>query len=408
MKSKELRAQRAKLIEDARALIDADGSDEAAAKFDEMMAEANKLKGQVDRIETAEAAFAATMEAQRARGDREGISADEVAERQAAERGTFVAYLRAGVSGMNDEQREIYQRRFQAAQGTSPDTAGGYTVPMGPMQQLVEAQKAYGGVVEVANIIDTDGGNPLPIPTTNDTSNSGAILGENTQVSGQDVTFGSVTLNAYTYTSKLVLVSNQLLQDSAFDLSANLMRWLGTRIARGVNTDLTTGNGASKPTGVITGATLGYTAGGSTTSGETANILSDDLLELEHSVDPAYRRNASFMLSDAALKVIKKLKDGQGRPLWLSGIAVKEPDTINGYPYIVNQDMAAPAASAKPVLFGDFMNYYVRRVTGVQVMRLVERYADYNQTGFVAFQRWDGNLVDAGQHPVKYLQNSAS
>ena len=70
--------------------------------------------------------------------------------------------------------------------------------------------------------------------------------------------------------------------------------------------------------------------------------------------------------------------------------------------------MASMAASAKSILFGDFKNYRVRRVAGVQVMRLVERYADFNQVGFVAFQRWDGNLVDAGTHPIKYLQNSAT
>jgi HK97 family phage major capsid protein len=158
----------------------------------------------------------------------------------------------------------------------------------------------------------------------------------------------------------------------------------------------------------VTGATLGYTAGNSTTSGETTSITYDDLVELEHSVDPAYRKNARFMMSDTALKTVKKLKDGIGRPLWMAGLAVKEPDTINSYPYVINQDVAVPAASAKTVLFGDFTNYFIRRVAGVQVLRLTERYADYNQVGFLAFQRWDGQLVDAGTHPIKYLQQSAS
>jgi HK97 family phage major capsid protein len=114
------------------------------------------------------------------------------------------------------------------------------------------------------------------------------------------------------------------------------------------------------------------------------------------------------MMSDTALKLVKKLKDGIGRPLWMPGLAVKEPDTINSYPYVINQDMATPAASAKPVVFGDFTNYFMRRVAGVQVLRLTERFADSNQVAFLAFQRWDGQLIDAGTHPVKYLQNSAS
>ena len=93
-------------------------------------------------------------------------------------------------------------------------------------------------------------------------------------------------------------------------------------------------------------ATLGYTAGGTTSSGSTTTIAYDDLVQLEHSVDPAYRKNARYMMGDTALKTIKLLKDGIGRPLWLPGLAVKEPDTINSFPYVVNQDMAAPAASA--------------------------------------------------------------
>lgn len=407
--NKELRQTRAQLIADARALISCDQpSDEDTARFDAMMTQADVLRGQIDRIESADAEFAATQEALRDKVHRFDGSQQTERERNDLEQGTFMAWVRGGTAILNAQQNEIYQRRFKAAQGVTPDTAGGYTVPTGFYAQLIDAQKAYGGMTEAANLFDTASGNPLPIPTDNDTASVGAILSENTQVGTQDLTFGVVTLGAFTYTSKLVLVSNQLLHDTAFNLDSFLSEKLGIRLARITNTHFTTGDGASKPTGIITSSTLGYTAGGSTTSGETATILTDDLIELVHSVDPAYRRNAMFMMSDAALKVIKKLKDGQGRPMWLPGIAVKEPDTINGYPYTINQDMPVPAASAKSMLFGDFKNYFIRRVTGVQVLRLTERYADYNQVGFLAFQRWDGRLVDAGTHPVKYLQQSAS
>jgi HK97 family phage major capsid protein len=111
--------------------------------------------------------------------------------------------------------------------------------------------------------------------------------------------------------------------------------------------------------------------------------------------------------NDDALRVVKTLKDGAGRYLWLASPAESEPDAILGHPYTINRDVPAIAPSAKSILFGDFSKYFIRRITGVRVLRLVERYADYNQTAFVAFQRWDGALVDAGTHPIKYLQMAA-
>lgn len=414
--NKELRAQRAQLEADALALISGDNvTAEDVAKYDAMQAECAQLKAQYERIEAGTAAVAATQEALRSAAERQpGTGAEQANEERELESATFNLWLRRGPNGLNAEQRALFDKRFQqiqAAQGTVPDTAGGYTVGQDNsfMAQIEDAMKAYGGMMETAYVFSTAGGQPLPIPTDNDTTNSGTIIGENpTSAATQDITFGSVTFNGYTFTSKLVLVSNQLLQDSAFDLNGFLAGKLGTRIARAVNTYTTTGTGASQPTGAITGATLGYTAGGSTSSGETTAILSDDLIELEHSVDPAYRRNSRFMMADASLKTIKKLKDGQGRPLWLAGLAVKEPDTINSYPYVINQDMAVPAASAKTILFGDFSKYYIRRIVGTQMLRLTERYAELNQVGFIAFQRWDGQLVDAGTHPLKYLQQSAT
>ena len=187
------------------------------------------------------------------------------------------------------------------------------------------------------------------------------------------------------------------MQDTAFDLSGFLTRVFGERFARMVNTHCTAGDGVSKPSGVMTEATLGVTAASAT------EFTADELMDLEHSVDRAYRRNARFMMSDDALRVVKKLKDGAGRYLWLASPADGEPDTILGHAYTINQDVPAIAPSAKSILFGDFSKYYIRRIAGARVLRLVERYADYNQIAFVAFQRWDGALIDAGTHPVKYL-----
>lgn len=403
MKSKALREQRAALIQDARALHDsvADGqsvSDEINAKFDEMMAGADRLKADIDRVERLESEEAHLNARIERRAGRESVSEDEVRERSALETSAFSAYLRNGLGGMNDEMRAVASQRYQNALGTSPDTAGGYTVPEGFYGQLQSALLAFGGMTSVAMMIDTATGNALPIPTDNDTSNKGAILGDNTQVGTQDVTFGAVTLNAYTYTSKLVLVSNQLLQDSAFNLESFLAMKLGDRLGRITNDHFTTGDGASKPKGAVTASALGVTGASAT------DVTFDEVaFDLPHSVDPAYRMNARFMFADSTLKVLKKKKDGDGMYLWSSGVAMKEPDRIGGYHYVINQSMDAIGAGKKPVIFGDFSKYFVRRVAGVQVLRLTERYADYNQTGFLAFQRWDGNLVDAGTNPLKHL-----
>lgn len=412
MAVKDLREQRAKLVADARAMFDTIKSDtpaaeaaEIEAKFDAAMAEADTIKARIDREERLEASEKHLAERQDITARIRSVSTEEVAEDEKAEARAFKNYLRNGMGGLNAEDREIALKRFQNAQSVGTGSGGGYTVPSGFYDELQDAMKAYGGMLETAFVFDTSTGNPLPIPTDNDTTNTGAILTENTQVGTQDVTFGSVSLGAYTYTSKLVLVSNQLLQDSAFNLDSFLAGKLGVRIARAINNHFTVGTGSGQPNGVVTAATAGPVGA----TGQTTSVIFDNLIDLEHSIDPAYRKNARFMLADSSLQVIKKLKDGYGRYLWDPGLTVaNEPARINGYEYTINQDMPVMAANAKSIMFGDFSKYFIRRIAGTQVLRLTERYADYNQTGFVAFQRWDGNLVDAGTHPLKYYANSAT
>ena len=157
---------------------------------------------------------------------------------------------------------------------------------------------------------------------------SGAILAENTQVGEVADRLRNCNLGAFTYTSGLVRLSQELMQDTAFDLSGFLTRVFGERLARVINTHCTAGDGVAKPSGVITEATLGVTAASAT------EFTADELIDLEHSVDRAYRRNARWMMNDDALRVVKKLKDGAGRYLWLASPADGEPDTILGHPYI--------------------------------------------------------------------------
>jgi HK97 family phage major capsid protein len=179
---------------------------------------------------------------------------------------------------------------------------------------------------------------------------------------------------------------------------------LGERIGRIQNDHFTTGSGVSQPNGLLTAAT-----DSAVTTVSTTLISYDEMVNLEHSVDPAYRPGAKWMFHDGALKALKKVKalqysgDTTGLPIWLPGLAVNAPDTILGYPYVVNQSMSTPATTVKSVLFGALNKYIVRDVRDITLVRLNERYADYHQVGFLAFARSDGDLLDAGTRPVKYL-----
>ena len=313
----------------------------------------------------------------------------------------FAEYVQRGMVELEGELRTALRSGWQAdkesrAQSVGTASAGGYLVPEGFRAQIVETMLDYGAVARVAQVITTNTGAVLPWPTNNDTGNVGALLAENTQVSEQDLTIGSAQLDAYKYTSKLVRVSLEFLQDVDWiDAEGFLGRKLGERIGRIENQHFTTGTGTAQPNGIVTGATSGVTAA------STTAITGDELISLVHSVDPAYRRSnrSRFMLSDAALASIRKLKDGNSNYLWTPGLRDGQDDTLLGYGYEVNQDMADPAAGVKSVLFGDFFaGYVIRRVRGIQMLRLDERYADYFQVGFVSFSRADGEVQDGSAY----------
>lgn len=330
------------------------------------------------------------------------------------------AHVIQGIDGLSERDATILTR-IRNAQSGSVGSQGGYLIPQGFSDNLFEAMKWFGGVDGVVGEFETATGNPWPWPTINDTSNKGRIIGQDVQAVETDLVFGQVTFNAYIGSSDSVLVPIALVEDSYFDLDALVARLLGTRLGRLLNLKGTVGSGTAEPTGIVTAAVA---AGNILTlgAGNTASIAYANLVDLEHSVDPAYRYNPAtrWMFGDTMLKLIKKLVDGQSRPLWQPGLTasfregaavdlVAAKPTILDHPYVINQDMAAPAASAYSMLFGDMSTFKLRRVAGgVTVLRLVERYADYLQVGYTAFMRFDSNLIDAGTHPIAVLQQSAS
>lgn len=301
---------------------------------------------------------------------------------------TFTAYTRP------HQERLKEFRDFSASTGS----AGAYTIPQGFVARLERALLAWGPMWQTSEVLTTDGGNSTPWPTVNDTSNEGAILAENTAVSELDASFGQMALDAYKYTSKLTQVPVELLEDSAFDLAGILGDMMGERLARITNRHFTTGTGSSQPNGIVTASTLGVSAAGATA------ITADEVFNLLHSVDPAYRPNAAWMMHDGVLLYLRKLKDSQNRYLWQESMRVGIPEQLLGYPVYINQHMQATVATAtKTVIFGALGLYKIRQVRGIRMRRLIERYADADQEGFVAFLRADGDLLNAGTNPVKHL-----
>lgn len=319
-------------------------------------------------------------------------------------RAAFANFLRFGMGELEPEQRSLLQANLRPtdevrALGTTSGSVGGYTVPTAFWAKVTEVMKFYGGAVDGAELITTDSGAPIQWPTNDDTANVGYILGENQAASNEgDLAFGQKALGAYTFVSGPGLLSLQLIQDSGIDIEALVARKMGERIGRIQNTRFTTGDGSSKPQGYIAGATTGKT-----TAGATAIIL-NELIDLVHSVDAAYRATGrcQFKLHDLILAYVRKIRDdsggsGLGRPIWEPSTQVGVPDTLLGYPYTVNNDMDSTVATTKKTIaFGDFQSaFVVRRVTGGSMMRLTERYAEYLQVGFLAYERADSIVQDA-------------
>lgn len=399
----ELRERQARLVANARAKLDeiTDDTSEARAKeieaeYDRMMAEYDQLEARIKREEK----LVEAEERMNAGDPRRPRGEDrEARQEQAPEyKDVFNKAIRFGAAALTAEERNVLLAHRQElpqemrAQSTGTDSAGGYTVPEGFAGELDRAIAAWGPMWD-ANIVRelvTSSGNPLPWPTVDDTTKTGRIKAENAAVTddgSDDVVFGQKQLDAYVYDTGMVRIPIELLQDSAFDMEALLNDLFGERLGRIANQVLTVGTGINQPNGIVTASGLGKTAASATA------IDPDDLIDLVHSVDPAYRASPKcrWQFNDNTLAAIRKLKDGNGNYLWQMGdVRTGEPSTILGFGYSVNQAMPDIAAGAKPIIFGDHSRYVVRKVRGFSVLTLRERYAENFQIGMVGFKRFDG------------------
>lgn len=356
----------------------------------EKVERSESLMGQLDQYNS-DTSFKPNLDGQSEQKD------DSVDERSAAF-GALIRSIDGGTSGLNQDQRQVLSEMRAQSVGTT--TAGGYTVPEGFESMIIESMAAFGGISGAANILTTSTGNDLPFITNDDTSNSGALLAENTQDAEQDLTFGQITLGAYKYTSKIIRVSNELIQDNAVNLEQYIAGKFGERLGRITATHYATGTGSAQPNGLMTGATVGKTAASATA------LTYNELLDLKHSVDPAYRGGAQWAFNDATFLAIKKLVDSQNRPLWMPDYVSGAAGTIDGDTFFVDQGIATMAIDALAVAYGDMDKYQIRMVQGFQMVRLVERYADFHQVGFLAFMRTDADLLDVAA--VKTLKMAAA
>lgn len=398
----ELREKQQKIVADARECLNQiDDADETRAKeleeqHDKFMVEYDELEKRAERIaktEEREKAFQSAP-AQNPGGAPEG--------EQRTYEDAFHAYLVRGRSELSAEDKQLLMETRAQSTGA---TEGAELIPEGFVAELVKSMKAFGPMLDpgVTRQITTSSGNALPWPTMDDTSNKGAILAENTADTELDVAFGTKQLDAYKYTSKIIRVSEEILQDDAVGLEGIIRDAMAERLGRIVNEHLTTGTSTGQPNGIVTASSLGSTAASGTA------VTFDDLIDLFHSVDPSYRADPStaFMFNDSTLKAFRKLKDSNGNFIWQpADVRTGSPATLLGETFVINQDMADIGLSARSIVYGAMNRYIVRRVREFSLKRLVERYAEFYQVGFLGFGRFDGELLDTGA--VKHLAHPAA
>lgn len=422
-----LRERRDALAQNLQTLVDKDKTpewkSEQQSQYDTAMAEIGDIDAQIKRHNDAMAAIGlhAATTGQVSDEDLNRHTRTAGAHNNPEESRAMRAYLLGGLLNLAPEDVQRMRARQsgdianamrlpQAAMSTTTQSEGGYTVALEYFRQLTAAMKQYGGIRSEATIMQTGTGAQMQFPTADATSETGEIVGQNGPVSQGDTAFGNVAMDVYKYSSKKIAVPFELLQDSMFDIEAYINNVLAVRIGRITNSHFTTGTGTSQPRGIVTAASAGKVGA----TGQTATVTYDDLIDLEHSVDPAYRGKPGvcYMMHDSTLKVLRKLKDLQGRPIFVPGYETGNPggapDRLMGRPICISQEMPTMAANAKSILFGDMSAYVIREVMDLTMFRMADSNFTLNgQVGFVAFNRQGGNLVDVGG-AVKAYTNSAT
>lgn len=367
---------------------------------------------------------------------RGGSVGDAQDTREALESRAFETYLRGGneaLASLPSEARGLLIPRdgsetrlnplstlpVAPAAGSTLAGEGGYLVPQGFWHNLQIDMKAYGGTAPLFRQVKTSTGNPMPWPTMDPTGIVGSLLGENTQVTEVDFSFGQGMLSAYTYTSGLHLASIQIVNDAAFDVDGFVRDRVGEAIGRAQAAAVLSGTGSAQPLGLSTaiqargagsvgnggyyalGTATNVTTLGGTVTELAGNVLSfADVLKIVTFVDPAYRDagNCQWIMNDSTMQNMRGVVDAMGHPLWQPSVQVggTSADRLYGYPVKIDNNVGNLTASttAGPI-FGSLDHAMVlRTVDQAGLLRLVERYADFLQVGFIGYVRFDSRSND--------------
>lgn len=265
------------------------------------------------------------------------------------------------------------------------DADGGYLVPEEFERDIVTALTEENVVRSLAKVITTQHERKIPVATGHSVAQWTA---ENAAYTESNPTFGQKQIDAFKLTD-LCRVSVELLQDSAFDIEDYLMKEFARAFGIAEEQAFCVGTGTNQPTGIFTanGGTVGVTAAA------TGAVTADELISLVYALKSPYRRNAKFLLNDATISSIRKLKDNNGAYLWQPSVQAGQPDRLLGYEIYTSPYAPVVAASALAVAFGDFKNYWIGDRAGRTVQRLNELYATNGQIGYVATERVDGKVI---------------
>jgi HK97 family phage major capsid protein len=416
MSMQALRERLAALNKEANKILADKGSQtwtkEDQAKFDAAMDEAERTKAQIESTQRmmdldAEANF---RDAPR-RDGKPGTGADPKA---AALREGFEIFLRKQRTEMSAEE----VMKVRNTMSTTTGSQGGFTVQTLVARDMIDLLKSYAYMRRVASQISTENGADLSYPTSDGTSETGEIIAQNTTATSADPVFANRALNVFKFSSKIVTVPIELIQDAQFDIAGMVTKRLIDRIGRIENTKFTVGTGTAEPFGLVAASSTGKVG----TTGQTLTIIYDDLVDMVDSLDAAYLDTPisspqdptaapGWMFSQTMRRVVRKIKDTAGRPIWTpsydEGLSSGSPDMLLGYPVYINNDMAVPAANAFSLAFGNFHKYMIRDAMDITMFRFDDSaFMKLGQVGFLAWARAGGNLLDVNS--VKLYQHSAT
>lgn len=382
-KINELRAQRAKTWNTAKEFLDSHRNEkgilsaEDTAAYEKMEQEIVDLGHEIERQERLEA-----VEREMAKPVNTPITAKP--ENHPVDMGTGRASEEYKKNFWNAMRSKSPERAIVNALQIGTDSEGGYLVPDEFERTLVSGLEENNIFRTLAHVIQTTSGDrKIPVVASH---GSASWVDEEGSYKESDDAFSQITIGAYKL-GTMIKVSEELLNDSVFDIQSYLAEEFARRIGNAEEEAFITGNGTGKPTGFLSSAELGVTAAG------TAAITADELVDLYHSLSVPYRGKAVWMLNDSTVQFIRKLKDNNGQYLWQPGLVAGAPDTILGRPVKVSRYMPSLAAGQKAIAFGDFGYYWIADRQGRSFRRLDELFAVNGQVGFRGSQRVDGKLI---------------